>query len=424
MFMEQLEGALARARRSGRSLAIVFVDLDDFKVVNDTRGHDVGDVLLSTLTPRLTEAIREGDMLARLGGDEFVVLCEDLPSEDRAMEVAQRLVDVSRRPLEVAGQDHAISLSAGVVLVSDPQRATVHEVLRDADAAMYTAKAGGKGRASLFDQSARERLVERVEIESLLRGARKRDELELHYQPVVALRDTRPVSVEALLRWRHPDRGLLSPGAFMEIAESAGLSAEIGEWVLETACAQAVVWRDTLSRAEPLPVSVNVSAYELARTNLSVVVQRVLAATGLEPGLLELEVTESALLGDVTAARRELERLKALGVRLVVDDFGTGYSSLTALRSLSIDELKLDRSFVQGLSDDGSSSSLIEAVLGLAKAIQANVTAEGVETWEQVSQLRSVGCDFAQGYLFARPAAAAEATALLSADQAPESVGR
>jgi len=422
LFLERLELALVRARHTGCPLAVVFLDLDDFKVVNDTRGHDVGDALLTALTPRLGAAVRHGDTIARLGGDEFVVLCEDLPDEAQALYIAERITDVSRQPLSVAGREHAVSISAGVVLVRSPEAVSAHGVLRDADAAMYAAKAGGKGRVAVFDESMRERMLERMAVEQSLRGARSRGELELFYQPVVALDDNRVVAVEALLRWQHPIRGLLAPSEFMAVAEATGLIADMGEWVIEEACRQATLWRDIAGLDRAVPVSVNISAYQLTRADLAGAVQRILRLTGLQPHLLILEVTEGALLEDMGAARRELARLKRLGVRLVLDDFGTGYSSLSALRELMIDGLKLDRSFVEALAeedvadetaaeDDGG--ALVGAVLSLATALDAEVTAEGVETWSQVTRLRRHGCDYAQGFLFARPGPASDLTPML-----------
>lgn len=415
-FLERLEVALERARHSGQALAVIFLDLDNFKVVNDTRGHDAGDALLRELTPRLGAAVRSGDTVGRLGGDEFVVLCENLADEERAIEIAERLVDVSEEPIVAGGFEHAVSLSAGVVIVREAGRVSARGLLRDADAAMYAAKERGKGRLAVFDETMHEHLMERLEVEASLRGARDRGELALFYQPVVALQSHRFVAVEALLRWRHPERGLLSPAQFLPVAESSGLIEGIGDWVIEEACRQAAQWRDLQAPHAPVPVSVNVSAQQLSSSGLPHSVEQALGRSDLSAELLMLEVTEATLLQDMSSARRELAQLKELGVRLIVDDFGAGYSSLSALRELMIDGLKLDRSFVQalvaedGVDDDGA---MVGAVLGMASALDAHVTAEGVETWEQVSRLRDHGCDYAQGYLFARPRPAAELTPML-----------
>jgi diguanylate cyclase (GGDEF)-like protein/PAS domain S-box-containing protein len=406
LFLERLERALARARRSGRPLAVIFLDLDDFKLVNDTRGHEVGDALLMALTPRLNAAVRYGDTIARLGGDEFVALCEDLGGDSDALEIAERLTSAAREPVWAGDLEHHVSISAGIVMVIDPESVTAQAVLRDSDAAMYAAKANGKGRVAMFDESMRERLMERVAIEASLRGAVDRGELELYYQPVVGLDHGRVVAVEALLRWHHPVRGLLGAAEFMPVAERSGLTGAIGEWVIDQACRQAVSWRGAV------PVSVNVSAHQLTRSDLPATVARVLKDTGLEPRMLMLEVTEGTLLQD--AAEPALRRLKALGVRIVVDDFGTGYSSVAALRGLGVDGLKLDRSFVHALGREGEDGSVVGAILGVAGALDADVMAEGVETWAQATRLRMHGCALAQGYLFARPCPATELSALLA----------
>jgi diguanylate cyclase (GGDEF)-like protein/PAS domain S-box-containing protein len=420
MFLETLEQALARATRGRRPVALVFLDLDDFKLVNDRRGHAAGDALLRALTPRLTAAVRLGDTVGRLGGDEFLVLCEDLATEADAVEIGERLVGAAREPLEAAGFEHTISISAGVVFLADASGMTVPALLRDADAAMYAAKDAGKGHAVVFDETMRERLVERVAIESALRGARERAELELVYQPVIKLTSRQVVAVEALLRWRHPVRGLLAPREFMPVAESSGLIAEIGEWVLDEACRQAAAWSNAVGPEAAVPVSVNISAHQLTRTDLTEAVARSLQESGLPAGLLQLEVTESTLLEDMDSARQELMRLKELGVRLVVDDFGTGYSSLSVLRDLMIDGLKLDPSFVEALGQPGSGTdgaAMFDALLGMGDALAADVTAEGVETWAQAHNLRRHGCSYAQGYLFGRPGPPDDVTALIAAGQ-------
>ncbi|HWD64653.1 MAG TPA: EAL domain-containing protein [Solirubrobacteraceae bacterium] len=415
-FLERLDIALEHARGSGRPVGVIFLDLDNFKFVNDSRGHDAGDALLKELTPRLDAAVREGDMVGRLGGDEFVVLCENLPDENRAIEIAERLVRITDEPIVAAGAEHPVTLSAGVVIVRDATRATPLGVLRDADAAMYAAKERGKGRVAVFDDTMHRRLMERLAVEASLRGAHTRGELSLHYQPVVALENARVVAVEALLRWEHPARGLLAPAQFLPVAESTGLIEGIGEWVIGEACRQAARWRTMTGTGEPIPVSVNVSAHQLSSASLLGAVERALVDSQLAPDLLMLEVTEAALLADMSSARRELAHLKELGVRLIVDDFGAGYSSLPALRELMIDGLKLDRSFVQALEgedENGEDGALVGAVLSMAHALDAQVTAEGVETWRQVSRLRDHGCDYGQGYLFARPRPAEDLTPML-----------
>jgi EAL domain-containing protein (putative c-di-GMP-specific phosphodiesterase class I) len=300
------------------------------------------------------------------------------------------------------------------VMVADAVGVTAHSVLRDADAAMYAAKSAGKGRIALFDETTREHMVEQIATEFSLRGACARGEFELHYQPVLALEDHTVHEIEALLRWRHPIRGLLKPAEFMAVAERTGMIAEIGAWVLEEACRQAVRWRPLGPGGEGLPVAVNISAYELTRSDLASVVSQALQTTGLEPRLLILETKESALLEDEVTAQLELGRLKALGVRLVIDDFGTGYSSLPALRALSIDGMKLDRSFSQSLEGHDGGGAMLAAVLSMGSALDATVTAEGVETWSQVAQLKRRGCSYGQGYLFGEPMPAELMTTLIA----------
>ncbi len=420
LFLDRLDHALDRARRSRRTLAVMFLDLDDFKLVNDTRGHDVGDLLLVALTPRLRAALRPGDTIARFGGDEFVVLCEELADAEDAQLVANRIAEACHGPVMIGDREHAVTVSIGVVVVSDPDAATPSRVLRDADAAMYRAKDAGKGHVEVFDERMRARLMERVAIEGALRTALEHDELRLVYQPVMALGQGRIVALEALLRWQHPRRGLLHPDAFIAVAESSGLIVEIGEWVLEQACRQAAAWRDGAGpHAQPVRVSVNVSPRQLAQGDLAVTVARVLHETGLEPGLLELELTEQMLSDDVVQGIESLAELKALGVRLVLDDFGTGYSSLSYLRRLTIDALKIDRAFVDGLGRGTADGAIVGAVLSMADALGLGVTAEGVETPSQLSRLREHGCEYAQGFLFCQPSSAVEVTELLgAADQA------
>ena len=420
LFLDRLEHALARARRSMRPLAVVFLDLDDFKLINDTRGHDVGDLMLVALTPKLASALRPGDTIARFGGDEFVVLCEDLTGEADAIGIATRIAEASSAPVRVGGVEHTITVSAGVALVGDPATASPAGLLRDADAAMYRAKAGGKGRVAMFDEGMRARLIERVAIESSLRKALDRDELRVFYQPVMSLRDNRIVSVEALLRWQHPHRGLLEPGAFIAVAESSGLIVRIGEWVMEQACLQAVAWQAAAPDAEPIHVSVNVSAQQLIRSDVASSVARVLDVTGLEPGLLDLEITEAMLLRDVDSSASALQNLKRLGVRLVLDDFGTGYSSLSFLKRLTIDALKIDRSFIENLGEEEEDGMIIGAVLSMANALNIDVTAEGVETGAQLARLRTHGCDSVQGFLFSRPAPAEKISTLIGIRQLGE----
>jgi diguanylate cyclase (GGDEF)-like protein/PAS domain S-box-containing protein len=414
LFLDRLEHAIDRAKRSHSTLAVLFLDIDDFKLVNDTLGHEAGDHLLVEMTPRLRAALRPGDTVARFGGDEFVVLCEDLSSEEDATAIAERIAFACSRPVTLGPHQHLVTISAGVVLAARGT-STATDLLRDADAAMYRAKAAGKGRVELFDLSMRERLMERIAIESDLRHALDRGEFRMHYQPVISLCDGEIAGVEALLRWEHPQWGLLRPAQFMQVAESTGLIVPIGEWAIEEACRQAAAWRDIRGAGEPpLSVSVNVSPRQIARSELVSSITQILDRTGLEANLLDLELTEHVLLDDADASAKVLRELKAIGVRLVLDDFGTGYSSLSSLKRFTFDAIKIDRSFVDGLGHDLENGAIVNAVLGMARALDVGVTAEGVETPEQLARLRASGCAFAQGYLFSQP---------IPPDDVPELVG-
>jgi EAL domain-containing protein (putative c-di-GMP-specific phosphodiesterase class I) len=346
-----------------------------------------------------------------------VVLCEDLVVDAAAPSIAKRIADACARPIRIGEHEHIVTVSTGIVII-DGGASTPSNVLRDADAAMYQAKAKGKGRIGLFDEGVRSQLIERMAVESSLRRALENGELRLFYQPVFSLERNRIIGAEALLRWQHPQRGLLEPGEFISVAEDSGLIVPIGEWVLEEACRQAVVWRDRANGAEPLHVSVNLSPRQVSRSNVVAAVQRVLRNTGLEPELLDLEITEHTLIDEGEAAALALRELKAVGVGLVLDDFGTGYSSLSHLKRFTIDAVKIDRSFVSGLgSPDSGDDAIVNAIVSMAHALEVSVTAEGVETEEQLSLLRKTGCSFAQGYLFSRPKPPEQLDRLLGYDE-------
>ncbi len=405
LFLDRLEHALARSRRSGASVAVCFCDVDDFKDVNDSLGHERGDELLVALAPRLRTALRAADTIARFGGDEFVVLCEDLTSEGQATRIAERIVEAVRPPFEIDGRPHHLSVSVGLVFAGG-ETASATEILRDADAAMYRAKGGGKGRFEIFDARMRASLVARLETEADLRRALERDELRLHFQPMRSLRDEAFVGAEALVRWQHPQRGLLAPAEFVRVAEESGLIAPLGAWVLEQACRQAAAWGGART------VSVNLSPRQLSRSDVPALLGRALAETGVDPRRLQLEITENLLMEQSAGALGTLRRLKAMGVRLVLDDFGTGWSSLAYLKRFPLDGLKIDREFVAGLGGSAEAEAIVAAVLSMAEALELEVTAEGVETEAQLAWLRARGCGCAQGFLIGRPAPAAALDAL------------
>jgi diguanylate cyclase (GGDEF)-like protein/PAS domain S-box-containing protein len=398
LFVQQLQGALDRRRSDPADrghVAVLFVDLDDFKVVNDSLGHEAGDRLLGAVAERLRGVLRPADVIARFGGDEFTVLLADVADEDAAVGVVDRLACALRAPIVLDGEQRFVTASVGLSIAGDedPQA-----LLRDADAAMYRAKAQGKGRHVVFDSSMRRAAVERLELEAALRHAVEREELVLLYQPLVALPDGRVKGTEALLRWDHPVHGRITPDRFIPLAEQTGLIVPIGAWVVHEACREAVTWPDHLT------VAVNVSTRQLGTTDLADVVADALACSGLEPERLCLEITETALLSDVDGVTATLASLKALGVRLAIDDFGVGHASLLHLRRLlPVDQLKIDKSFVDGIVHDAEDSAIVTGVVRLAQSLGLEAVAEGVETAEQAALLDAMGCPSAQGFLFARP---------------------
>jgi diguanylate cyclase (GGDEF)-like protein/PAS domain S-box-containing protein len=414
-FVDSLRDALRRSIASGSPVGILFLDLDHFKLINDSIGHHAGDELLQAVAPRLRAHLRPGDIVARFGGDEFGILVDRLTDEDEAQAIADRVAGAFSEPYSMGAADHFVTASIGIAVARPTGRepADAELLIRDADAAMYRAKERGRGRCEVFDAAMRAHAVRRLETERELRHALGRDELELRYQPVVALGSGEIVGLEALVRWNHPDRGLLDPGEFVSIAEDSGLIEPIGRWVQETACRQALGWHELRPDQRPLDVAVNLSARQVAHRDLAASVREILARTGLEPVNLRLEVTESALVEESAGATATLAALSEIGVRLVLDDFGTGYSSLAYLNRYPFDALKIDRSFVDGLGVEQERTAIVEAVIGMARALSLDAIAEGVENEAQLSELRRLGCDYAQGHLFSRPLAPQKVTTLL-----------
>jgi diguanylate cyclase (GGDEF)-like protein/PAS domain S-box-containing protein len=422
LFLDRLEHALARLRRRGTKAAILFLDFDRFKLVNDSLGHQVGDELLAAAAPRLRQAVRASDTVARFGGDEFGILLEDISGEREAVETAERIASVFTRPFVLAGSEHFVTTSIGIALAQGGE--LPEELIRDADAAMYRAKERGRARYELFDEVMRDRAIARLRVENDLRRALERNELRLVYQPLVSLIDRSIVGVEALLRWEHPGRGPIPPSEFIPIAEEDGLIEPIGLWVLERACRQAAHWHQARPDAAPIGISVNLSAVQVVNRNFPGVIAQVLRATGLDPASLSLEITESVTLRDAESLTEALPALKALGLHLILDDFGTGYSSLGYLTRLPIDAIKIDRSFVDGLGTESRDSAITEAIIAMSSALSLQVIAEGVETPRQAAELTRLGCGLAQGFLFSRPLPAAEITMLLeSGGRLPSSRG-
>ncbi|HTR72153.1 MAG TPA: EAL domain-containing protein [Solirubrobacteraceae bacterium] len=411
LFLDRLAEALAKP---GAKVAVVMLDIDNFKLVNDSLGHSAGDELLMKIAPRMQTALRPGDTIARLGGDEFVVLLDRISGERSAALIAERIVATFESPFELSLGEHFAKASLGIALSDGPESLPAG-LIRDADAAMYQAKARGRGRFEIFDRAMRAQTVERLAIENDLRRALDRDELRLLYQPIVSLRDGSIASVEALLRWQHHERGLLGPAEFIPVAEETGLIEPIERWVLELACRQATVWHAARPDSRPLGLSVNLSARHFAQRELEATVSDVLASTGIEPASLCLEITESVLLEEPDRAAATIARLERLGVRFVLDDFGTGYSSLAYLSGLPIGGLKVDRSFVKDLGNESRSTAIITAIVRMAQALAVEVIAEGVETERQLLALRELRCELAQGFHLHRPMSADAISELLQA---------
>jgi diguanylate cyclase (GGDEF)-like protein len=388
---------------------VIFIDLDRFKLINDSLGHDMGDLLLQSLVPRLAATLRENDTLARFGGDELVVLCEDLDDSAKAIQVAHRLRTAFEEPYRLGDQEHVVTASIGVAVSSDKYLDRPEELIRDADAAMYRAKSAGRNRIEVFDEVLRARILHRIETEAGLRLAIERDQLTLHYQPIVDLPTGAVTRCEALVRWEHPERGLVPPDEFIPVAEETGLILPLGAWVLDEACAQMAAW--TAGGAPELvdvSVSVNLSALQVVQDGLAAQVGAALARHGVAPERLVCEITETALIRNPEAAEQTLLALEALGVGVALDDFGTGYSSLASLKRFSLQSIKLDRSFISDMTPGSRDAAIIGSLVTMADSLGLGVVAEGVETSGQCEQLRGMGCEVAQGYLFGRPVPAAD----------------
>jgi diguanylate cyclase (GGDEF)-like protein/PAS domain S-box-containing protein len=403
LFVERVRHAISRARREGSELGVIFLDIDDFKTINDSLGHGAGDAALIDVAMRLSNSIRSSDTAARFGGDEFVVLLEDLDGTQTAVEVAERVLEDLRQPLIVAGKELVVRGSIGISILEGSSTASADELIRDADAAMYIAKRDGKGGYRLFEPEMHAGVLARLELRADLQRALENGQFDLHYQPIVRLADSRVAGMEALLRWRHPERGLVVPGDFIPFAEETGLIVPIGRWVLQEACRQAVAIQRLWSTEDaPLYMCVNLSVKQLQHSDVIADVRDALADSGLEPGLLTLEITESMLIDDPEIAVVTLNELRSLGVRIAMDDFGTGYSSLSYLSRFPVDVIKMDRSFLRPEATP-EAVDLSSAVVALGSSLALEVVAEGIELDEQLKRLRDLGCELGQGFHFAHP---------------------
>jgi diguanylate cyclase (GGDEF)-like protein len=397
LFYDRLGQALNRVGRHSAAVAVLFLDLDRFKLVNDSLGHGAGDKLLVSVAERLSNVLRGGDTAARFGGDEFVILCEDVSGERQAIAIAERIAAELDAPFSVGGDEVFVHTSVGIALATEAG-ARPEALIRDADAAMYRAKERGGGVYEVFDDQMRERAVRRMETENALHRALDRGEFVLHYQPIVQMATGAPYGVEALARWQHPQRGLVMPGEFIEAAEETGLIIALGAWAFEAACRQSAAW------GAGTMMSVNLSARQCGHPDLVATFGKILRRTGADPASVCLEITETALMEDVDSSTATLSALKELGLTLALDDFGTGYSSLRALQHFPVDVVKIDRSFIAPIEHDPQEAAIVAAVISLSHALGLRTVAEGIETIAQVDRLRALGCDLAQGFYFAKPA--------------------
>ncbi|MET0647191.1 MAG: EAL domain-containing protein [Pyrinomonadaceae bacterium] len=417
LFMDHVKMAIQRSRRSGdRLFAALFLDLDRFKIINDSLGHMVGDQLLVGIAHRLEACLRPGDTVARLGGDEFTILLEDLASTDDAIEVARRVQEAVTQPFNIGGHEVFTTASIGIAL-SNTGYERAEDLLRDADTAMYRAKMEGKKRHVVFDKAMHDRAMELLQTETDLRRALTRQEFFLNYQPIVSLETGRVLSFEALVRWRHPERGIVGPCDFIPVAEETGLIVPLGLWVLNEACRQMREWQRLGLADESVTMSVNLSGRQFSQADLIDQIASALRESGLKAANLKLEITESMVMENFDTAIDMLTQLRTLGVGLSIDDFGTGYSSLSYLHRFPIDTLKIDRSFVTQMTDNSENAEIVRTIVTLARSLDMAVVAEGVETADQLRQLGELGCDYGQGYLFSRPVGAGQAAALLTDEQ-------
>ena len=415
LFTDRLAHAIDRRGRT-HATAVYFLDVDRFKRINDSLGHGAGDDVLREVAARIQRTIRPEDTVARFGGDEFTVLCESVGGVLEAVGVADRLQRELAEPVYAGGAELRLSASIGIAIAEAGDEMTGSRLVEDADAAMYRAKERGGARTELFDMAMRERAVEELSIEQELQSGLERGELRLFYQPIVNLDNGEMVGAEALIRWQHPERGLLTPDKFLPVAEESGLIVQVGSWAVGEACRRLRDWDRRNGHGSPFSLAVNLSARELTHPDVVTTVLNAVRRSALDPHRLTIEVTESTAMADRETGFRALRELSAAGVRIAIDDFGTGYSSLDHLREMPADILKIDRSFVAGMAANSPDSALVAAAIAMGRALEMQVVAEGIETAEQVADLRELGCPLGQGYLFARPLPPEGLDGLLEAD--------
>ncbi len=400
LFLDLFKIEAAQARRNKKKLAVLFLDVDRFKEINDTLGHEIGDELLKKASSRLKASIRESDTVARIGGDEFNILVSDITREEDAADVAGKIVENFRKSFMISGHELRVTCSMGISIYPDDSDET-DTLLRYADIAMYSAKENGRNRYYFYNPGINVRSLDRIRLENSLRQTLERGELSVHYQPLIDIKSGNMVSAEALVRWQHPEMGLLEPGRFIHLAEESGFITEIDEWVLQTVCRQARAWQD--AGMPPVSITVNISARHFQNPRLVDTISHTLKENGLPPGCLDIEITESLAMSNIARTARQLKELAGMGVHISIDDFGTGYSSLNYLKRLPINRLKIDKSFIQDIAADPDDRAIIDAVTVMAHTMKMTVIAEGVETEDQLSFLRQSGCDEAQGFLFSEP---------------------
>ena len=399
LILDRVEQMLGRSARSQTPVAALFIDLDNFKDINDTLGHAAGDELLRAVAARLNGVTRDADALGRLGGDEFVVISEALTLSVGPELIAERLLDALKEPFKLGEDENRVTVTASIGIAAG-DRISAEELLRDADIAMYRAKWDGKHRYVVFETGMQDTIQTRMELEMDLREALENEEFFLAYQPTISLSDMSPTGVEALIRWKHPTRGVVQPDDFIPLLEETGMIVEVGKWVLQEACSQVAAWR---AAGYPIGIAVNVSGRQLDTDQLITDIEDALLDSGLDPGALTIEITETTLMRNVEETARRLTQIKALGVRIAIDDFGTGYSSLAHLQRFPVDALKIDRSFISGLEHNQEGETLIHTLVQLGKALSIETFAEGIEQQQELSLLRDEDCDSGQGFLFARP---------------------